>query len=64
MGGRIPCVPMERLSHLRVLSDARVDARVAVRLGWIRRVVGDVGSRCIPGLHVTPTASKAKEYND
>ena len=33
---------MERLSHLRVLSDARVDARVAVRLGWIRRVVGDV----------------------
>jgi len=36
---------MERLSHLCVLSDARVDARVAVRLGWIRRVVGDVGRR-------------------
>ena len=40
LGGRIPCVPMERLSHLRVFSDARVDARVAVR--W---VVGDVGRR-------------------
>src|SRR6185437_3066884 len=45
LGGWIPCVPMERLSHLCVLSDARVDARVAVRLGWIRWVVGDVGRR-------------------
>ena len=36
---------MEHLSHLRVLSDAHVDARVAVGLGWICRVVGDVGRR-------------------
>ena len=36
---------MERPSHLRVRSDARVDARVVVRLVWIRRVVGDVGRR-------------------
>ena len=45
LGGWIPCVPMEHLSHLRVLSDARVDARVAVGLRWICRVVGDVGRR-------------------
>ena len=43
LGGCISCVPMEHLSHLRVLSDARVDTRVVVGLGWIRRVVGDVG---------------------
>ena len=40
LGGRIPSVPMEHLSHLHVLSDVRMDARVAVGLGWIRRVVG------------------------
>ena len=45
LGGRIPCVPMEHLSHLRVLSDALVDARVAVGLGWICWVVGNVGRR-------------------
>ena len=43
---------MERLPHLCVLSDARVDARVALGLRWIRRVVGDVGRRPALVSHV------------
>ena len=41
-GGRIPCLPVERLSYLRVPSHAGVDVRVAVGLGQSRRVEGDV----------------------
>ena len=44
-GGRIPSLPVERPSHLRVRIDARVDAGVGVGLWWIRWVVGNIGRR-------------------
>jgi len=44
-GGRIPSLPVERPSHLRVRIDARVDAWVCVGLWWSRRVVGHVRRR-------------------
>ena len=49
-GGRIPCVPVECLSYLRVPRDMGVDVRVVVGLGWSRRVEGDV-RRCL--VHVS-----------
>ena len=44
-GRRIPSLPMERPSHLRVRSEARWDTGVCVGLWWSRRVVGHVRRR-------------------
>ena len=44
-GRRIPSLPVERPSHLRVRSEARRDAGVCVGLWWSRRVVGHVRRR-------------------
>lgn len=38
--GRIPLWPMDFPSRLRVHIEAAVDGGIAVRLGWIIRVVG------------------------
>ena len=50
-GGRIPSLPVERPSHLRVCIDARVDAWVCVGLWWSRRVVGHVRRRLAHVIH-------------
>ena len=36
---------MERPRHLSILTDAGVDARVCVYLGWVLQVKGDIGHR-------------------
>ena len=45
LGARIVVWPMERPRHLNVLTDAGVDARIHVCLGWVLQVEGDVGRR-------------------
>jgi hypothetical protein len=45
LGSRVVVVSMERPCHRRVLIDAGVDGRVAVRLELVLRVVGDVRRR-------------------
>ena len=45
LGGRIEVLPMVRASRRGVLAELAVDARVGVRLGPVRRVVGDFWGR-------------------
>jgi hypothetical protein len=45
LGPRIVIWPMDLLCHGSVLMKADVDSGVAIRLGSIIRVVGDVGRR-------------------
>ena len=45
LGARIEIWPMNHPCHRCVLSDADVDAGIAVRLGWVLRVEVDVCRR-------------------
>jgi hypothetical protein len=45
VGGRIVLRPMDRPCHRRLVTDAGVGARVAVRIGRVVRVVEDVVRR-------------------
>jgi hypothetical protein len=42
LGARVVVVSLERPYRRRVLIDAGVDGRVAIRLGRVLRVVGDI----------------------
>jgi len=43
--GRIKLRPMDLPCHRVVVTEADVDAWVAVRFGWVLRVVGHIGRR-------------------
>ena len=47
MGARIILWPMDLPCHRGVLTDAAMDGRIAVHLGWVLRAVGDVGLRLV-----------------